>query len=443
MIQQPTRRQAIALGGAAATTAMIGSAARAQATADTLRIGAVFPSRSGLGRVLTSINDFIGDAARQGSLLAEQRIGDQAAAAGFNMKVLQASSPTPSAAIRAAERLTEFDEVDALMGGVGDGQLEALIPIAERAGIPLFNIATPDAAFRQGDCSRNVFHMEASDAMYLDAMVAWSTVQGHRRWFILHEDDDRGRSRQMIAVRSIAKHGSGGEAVGAAAVVPEQPIYFGEIDRARGAGADAILVILSSIDQIAFFGQLDAARTGAIPVPFPDATSQTRDFVLALRQVTRGYTPPDRFQLWDPALEDERAAEFNEIYLTRFAAPAEPAAWSAFHAVKAYFEAIEATGTKDSEAVISYLEASDREFDMVKGPGTSFRSWDHQLRQPLYGIEIDVDLEVEGALVGAQLSSQLAVASVQAVLPGNGPTDDPVAWLDQLGDGPGDTTCRP
>ena len=430
----PTRRQAIALGGAVASAALIGPGAVAQQANEPLKIGAVFPSRSGLGRVLTSINDFIGDGGRQGSLLAEQRVGDQAAAAGYNMTVLQASSPTPAAAVRAAERLIEFDGVDALLGGVGDGQLEALLPIAEANRIPLFNIGTPDQIFRQSTCSRYVFHMDASDAMYLDAMVIWSAALGHRRWFIVHEDDDRGRLRQMTAVRSIEKHGQGGEAVGAAATVPEQPVYFGEIDRARAADADAILLILSSVDQIAFFGQLDAVRSPAVPIPFPDPTSQTRDYVLALRQITRGYTPTSRFQLWDPGMPDARAAEFNEIYLTRFAAPADPAAWASYHAVKAYFEGVVATGGKDAEAIISYLEDPEVEFDFLKGPGTSFRPWDHQLRQPLYGIEIDVDLVLEEALVGAQLISQIAVAQVDSVLPPGGPGDNPTAWLDQLGD---------
>jgi len=439
---QPTRRQLMALSGAAVASGLVSTAARAQSSTDTLRIGAVFPSRSGLGRVLTSINDFIGDAARQGSLLAEQRVGDRAAREGITLTVLQASSPTPAAAIRAGERLVEFDKVDALLGGVGDGQLEVLVPIAEAAGIPLFNIGTPDGIFREDGCSRNVFHMEASDAMYLDAMIQWSAARGRRRWFVVHEDDARGELRRMTAVRAIAKYGAGGEAVGAVATIPEQPIYFGEVEQARRAGADAVLVLLNSVDQIAFFGQLDAAGLDVEILPFPDPTSQTRDFVLALRQITRGYTPVNRLQLWDPTLEAGGAGEFNEIYLTRFSAITDPTAWSAFQAVDILLDAVLSTGSKELDSITAYFEDPATILDVLKGPGTSFRPWDHQLRQPIYAIEIDPDLEVENALVGTRLESQLAVASVGETLPGGGPTDDPVAWLDRLGDGPGETSCN-
>jgi ABC-type branched-subunit amino acid transport system substrate-binding protein len=438
----PTRRQLLAVGGAAVGSAgLFGSAARAQAGPDTLTVGAVFPSRSGLGRVLTSVNDFTGEAARDGSLLAEQRIGIIGDQSGVRLTVLQASSPTPAAAIRAAERLVEFNHVDALVGGVGDGQLEVLLPIAERAGIPLFNVGTPDLAFRREGCSRNLFHIEASDAMYLDAMIMWSAARGNRRWFVVYENDARGQARQMAAVNAIAKHGAGGEAVGGASVIPEQPIYFNEIEQARRAGADAILVIINSIDQIAFFGQLDAAQIDVELVPFPDPTSQTRDFILALRQITRGYTPTHRFQLWDPTLADNGAADFQDIYLSRFAAPADPTGWASYQAVNVLLEAVLQTGSKELDAVASYLERPDVEFDVLKGPGVSFRPWDHQLRQPLYAIEIDVDYQVQAALIGAQLESQLAVARVETMIPGDGPTDDPVAWLDQLGDGP-DPACR-
>ncbi len=442
MVWLPTRRQMLAAGAATVAAGIIGAPARAQPGVDTLKIGAVFPSRSGLGRVLTSINDFTGDGARQGSLLAEQRIGDQAAQGGIELKVLQASSPTPAAAIRAGERLVELDRVDALLGGVGDGQLEVLVPIAERAGIPLFNVGTPDGAFRNGSCSRNVFHLEASDAMYLDAMVIWSAAHGHRRWFVVYENDARGQNRQMTAVRAITSHGQGGEAVGAAAVIPEQPIYFNEIEQARRAGADAVLVLLNSIDQIAFFGQLDAAQIGAAVVPFPDPTSQTRDFVLALRQITRGYTPVDRFQLWDPTLESDGAGAFNEIYLTRFASVTDPTAWSSFHAVKVILETVLATGSKELDAIVSHLEDPATEFDLLKGAGSSFRPWDHQLRQPVYAIEIDPDYEVEDALVGVQLESRLRVANVRETLPSGDAGSDPVAWLDQIGDGSDATACR-
>ncbi len=438
MTWQPTRRQLMAYSGAAASVGMLPSLARAQASVETIRIGAVFPSRSGLSRVLTSLNEYIGSGGRNGSLLAEQRIGEEAASAGIDLKVLQASSPTPEAARRAGERLVEAENIDVMLGGVGEGQMDVLAPIAEQAGIPFFNIGTTTDAFRQASCSRYLFHMEASDAMYLDAMIEWSVAQGHTKWFVVHEDNDRGFAMQARAVKAITKLGNGGEAVGAAATQIEQPTYLGEIDRARRAGADAILVLLSAVDQFAFLGQVEIAQIDVGVVPFPEPVAQTRDYVLAIRQSSPEYTPPHRIQLWETTLEANGAADFNQRYTTRFSEAADPSGWAAYNAVKVYYDAVQATGSKAVDGVIAYLTDPARELDVMKGPGTSFRPWDHQLRQPLYLVQVDFNAVVDRA----QLATRIAVASLESELPPGGPTDDPVAWLDRYGDGPEDSACQ-
>lgn len=438
MTWQPNRRQFIALGSAAASAGLMSTAARSQST-QSIRVGAVFPSRSGLTRTLTSLNDFIGQGARQGSLLAESRLGTLDP--GIDLVALQASAPTPESAIRATERLVELEDIDALLGGVGEGQLEAMTPIAEAAGIPLFNIGTQDDSFRHASCSRNVFHIEASDAMYLDAMIAWSASMGHRRWFIFHEDNERGFDLQARVLRSISKFGQSGEAVGAAATPISQPVYLGEIDQARRAEADAVLVLLNVVDQIAFFGQMQTAEVDLPVIPLADSVGQTRDFILALRQITEGFTPETRFQLWEPTLQDFGAGAFNEAYLGRFSAPADPTAWAAYAATKILYETVRTVGTTDADAIIDHLETG-AEYDVFKGPGTSFRAWDHQLRQPLYRLHINTEFEVEQAMVGANIPSQLGVASLEAIMPEGEPTGDAVTWLDQFGDGPEDSACQ-
>lgn len=432
---RPNRRDFLAAGAAVTASAgLFGTGARAQADT-TIRVGAVFPSRSGQTRTLTSINDFVGAAARQGSMLAESRLGTLDP--GLDLFVLQASSPTPEAAVRAAERLIELEDVDALLGGVGEGQLEALIPLAEQAGIPLFNIGTQADRFRGADCARHVFHVEASDAMYLDAIVQSFAAQGYRRWFLVHFDTPHGQDMQTRAVRAIERYGEGGEAVGAASTFPGQPVYYDEIDRAVRADADVILVMLDAIDQIAFYGMLQTSGAGIQAVSYPDPVTQTRDYALALRQLTRGFTPDARFHLWDPTLEANGAAEFNEAYLGRFSGIADPTAWSAYAATKVFYETVRAVGSTDTNAIIEHLE-SGAEFDLFKGAGTSFRPWDHQLRQPLYQGRIAVDLEVEQAMVGATIPSQLGIVEIEAALPGG----ETAEALDQLGDGPEASSCR-
>lgn len=77
----------------------------------------------------------------------------------------------------------------------------------------------------------------------------------------------------------------------------------------------------------------------------------------------------DSAELWNPALERYGASQLNERYQKRFGKPMSGAAWAGWFGVKVAWERF--TGRQDG-------------FDGHKGELLSFRSWDHQLRQPLY-----------------------------------------------------------
>lgn len=413
---QPNRRQIMALGGAAASASLIPTIASAQESAvPQIKIGAVFPSRSGLSRVRTSLYEYVGAGGRQGALLADERIGNVAAQNGTELHVLQASAPIADAARRAGERLVEAEGINMLVGGVGDGQYEVLAEIADRAGIPFFNCGTSDGVARSNACTPFAFHMEASDAMYLDAMIDWSATQGARRWFVVHYNDPRGQYLASRAVAAAAKHGQGGEIVGAAATIVEQPVYFNEFDQARRAGADAILVLLSAVDQIAFFAMME---TGQVEMPgyaFPTSVAQTRDYVAALRLSAPNTNPDHRLQLWETTFaENPEGEDFNTRYTTRYSQVADPTAWSAYFAVKIYYEAVMAVGSTNGEEIVAYLESPEATFDVAKGTDLSFRRWDHQLRQPIYVVKVDQEAD----WIPSQLYTRIGIAEYETTLPG-------------------------
>lgn len=438
MIWQPNRRQLMALGGAAASSTLLPKIASAQdQSVEQIKIGAVFPSRSGLSQVRTSLYEYVGAGGRQGSLLAGERVGDLASQNGTELIVLQASAPTADAARRAGERLVEADQVNMLMGGAGDGQYEVLAEIADRAGIPFFNCGTSDDVARSNVCTPFAFHMEASDAMYLDAMIDWSASQGARRWFVVHYDDPRGHHMASRAVSAAAKHGQGGEIVGAAATFVEQPVYFNEFDQARRANADAILVLLSAVDQIAFFAMMETDRVEMPGYAFPTSVAQTRDYVAALRLSAPNTNPDHRLQLWETTLAENPAAEdFNTRYTSRYSQVADPTAWSAYFAVKIYYEAVAAVGSTDGEAIVSYLESAEASFDVAKGTDLSFRPWDHQLRQPIYVVNVDQ----EATWIPSQLYTRIGIAEYETSLPRieGTPTDE---QLDSYGDDAESARC--
>ncbi len=434
----PNRRQLLVAGGAAASAALLRPAGAQVKTLRPFRVGVVLPAKTGLSTVRTSITDYAGEAGRMGTILAEGKIGDPASAAGWHLEVLQANSPSADAAKRAGERLAATGNICALVGGVGDGQAEVLSAIAEKARIPFFNIGSPNDALRNAACGRYTFHIEASAAMYLDMLVTWSAAKGQKRWFVVHEDNDAGKRLLQRATKSIATFGAGGTVVASAAVKREAPAYINELNAAGRSGADVFLMLLNGSDQIAFLGNMDDMGLPAAVVALPDAVTQTRDYIVSARYLAPGTNPRYRPTAWDCTMTANGAAEFNNSFLLRWSFPADPTGWAAFSAIKMVFQAAQATNSLDGPTVAKYLEAPGTTFDLGKGPGVSFRPWDHQLRQPLYMIKVDQDVEWQRE----EIPTWIALASVGAEFPAANQTGTAIERLDRFGDGATGSACK-
>lgn len=429
------RRQLIAGGAGLGALLCMPSIARAQA--QPFRIGVVSPSLSGQAAIQASVNRYIGDAVRQGVLLAEGPVSEVAAAEGIQLVVGMANAPTADAAARAGERFV-WAGIDALIGGVGEGQDEALSAIAEDAGVPFLNVSSASRELRQA-CRQFTFHVSPSAAMYLDAMAIWGAEQGYRNWFVIHESNPAGESMMQRAAEAIRRHGAEGDEIGAASAARGEAFYGQQISAAESAGADVILLLLDYIDQVAFLGNQESLR-GDIPVlPFPEPTTQTRTYINSFAAVDMQTSPDFRIGMWDASIADGAAGAFNDRYLSRWGTVADPQAWASYAAVQILFDAVRGAGAIDGATLADYLGNSNAVFDVLKGPGTSFRPWDHQLRQPVYIVRVNHDNDwvqtIPNTFIGA--------ASVERELPlstvGDG---DPIARLDALGDGADDADCQ-
>jgi ABC-type branched-subunit amino acid transport system substrate-binding protein len=270
--------------------------------------------------------------------------------------------------------------------------------------------------------------------MYLDAMASWFGDLGYGRWFIVHEEGPAGEALAERTVSALAAVPSAA-VVGSAAVRHEQPLYARQIEEAQLAGADLIVLLLDPADQIAFLGQLDSLGADLAVAAFPDPVTQTRDYIAAARQRSGGAGVDYRIAPWEATLEGHGAAELNSRVQSRWGEPLDPSAWAAYQAVKLLYEAARTVGSKP-QALAGYLAADDTEFDLNKGVPLSFRSWDHQLRQPLYAVRIDRD-----AAWGASATKRLGMAGAAGEIPHGFPGDAEVnTLLDLLGDGPSERT---
>ena len=432
-----SRRGFLAAGTAALSLGAMGRVLAQDASDNTIRIGTVFPSKTGSEFIRASTNDFIGDGGRMGAVLADSQLGELAETNGLHLKLLNATSPTVAAAIRAGERLVETGNICALVGGVGEGQAHALAQIAERARIPFFNVGETDDALRGVGCSRYVFHVEASDAMYLDALAELARAQGYARWYVVADTTARGEALQERA--ALAAEKSGSTIVGSSSVRAAQAIYYTDVDKAKAAEADVIVILLQAYDQFNFILQMEEAGIEKPVLTLPETITQTRDYIAAARYRLPKLNPRHRIALWETTTPDAAGQAFNAMIRAQWGEGADPTAWSSYHAIKIILETVTATGTTDAEAMIAHLENPDTAFDVLKGNGVSFRPWDHQLRQPLYGLSVDQD----AAWDRMNLDSRIGIAKYEGTIPGALPADaDARNWLDQLGNSASHSTCK-
>jgi hypothetical protein len=103
---------------------------------------------------------------------------------------------------------------------------------------------------------------------------------------------------------------------------------------------------------------------------------------------------------WHPSLVRFGADTLNQRFLKHFGHPMTADAWTAWFAIKVLWEASLRTTSVEPRLLADFLSRDSTQFDGHKGKPLSFRSWDRQLRQPLYVVDAGRVLEVPAAAPG-------------------------------------------
>lgn len=91
--------------------------------------------------------------------------------------------------------------------------------------------------------------------------------------------------------------------------------------------------------------------------------------------------------LWHSSLERYGASQLNDRFTAKAHRPMTGSSWAGWMAVKAATESYFRAGATDGESIAKYMTLDSTQFDGHKGAPLSFRTWDRQLRQPLYCVE--------------------------------------------------------
>ncbi len=94
---------------------------------------------------------------------------------------------------------------------------------------------------------------------------------------------------------------------------------------------------------------------------------------------------------WDASLERFGADTLNGRFRARFGRGMSADAWAGWMAIKVLWESALRAHATEVSALLDYLAREVTQFDGHKGVPLSFRTWDHQLRQPMYIVGVDKD----------------------------------------------------
>lgn len=361
---------------AAAAAGWLGALGAARPGADgAVRIGLVAPAAGAFGPE--------GEAIRRGVRLGAEEASHTAQLFDRRLELAEAAADTPAAAAREADRLVRDRRVTVLMGGADEAGARALAEAADRHGVLFLNAGCADDTLRGAACRRSAFHVAASAAMYTDALAdGLVTGAGLKRWYFVTSGSEASAALRRRAQDALRAHG--GEERGAAVLA--------------GAAADPRVLLA---DPRALLADVQRSEAAVLYTCLTGADQ--------LRLLRRYREVSPRFQLAGPLLATIRlweadpavragtwttmwyherkpfgASSLSARFQERFGRAMDPLGWAGWLAVKVAWEAALRAGTSEPAGLADFLEGPRAEFDGHKGVPLGFRSWDHQLRQPLY-----------------------------------------------------------
>jgi ABC transporter substrate binding protein (PQQ-dependent alcohol dehydrogenase system) len=243
-----------------------------------------------------------------------------------------------------------------------DGAMAKLARAERGKPVLLFNVSAPGDALRGADCQADLVNVIPSRAMLADALAQFLLARKWPQVLVLRGPQPADQADAAAFAHAAKLYGL--------KIVATRDFIVSNDPRQRNADNLALLTGDSSYDVVYV-----ADNDGTFARSVPYATVHPRPVIGAT-----GLVPT----AWSWTWERYGAPQVSHRFAGRFGRQMDGTAWAAWIAVRAIDDAIrESKGARITQAVDAYLLGPTMNIDGAKGPPMSFRSWDHQLRQPI------------------------------------------------------------
>jgi len=244
---------------------------------------------------------------------------------------------------------------------VNTDTLISLSALAAEKGVLLFNIASADGKLRTTECGANTFHMLPSYEMKADALAQFMLKKRWKKWFLVKGSDANDALFAKAIKRSAKRFG---------VKVVEEKTWTFDHDARRTAHADIPVFtqgddydVLVVADVKGLFGEYLPMNTW---LPRPVAGTQ-------------GMAP----RAWHRTHERWGAVQMQNRFYEQAGRWMTDVDYSAWLAVRSIGEAVTRAKSPDVKTIKNFLLGDEFSVAGFKGTRLTFRTWNHQLRQPV------------------------------------------------------------
>jgi ABC transporter substrate binding protein (PQQ-dependent alcohol dehydrogenase system) len=239
--------------------------------------------------------------------------------------------------------------------------LKQLSSIAKTNKALLFNVSSMDGELRNVSCGANTFHMIPSNEMMTDALAQLMLKKRWNKWILVNGKDKNDLKFTAAIKRSAQRFGI---------KIVEEKIWNFDHDARRTAQAEipvftqgADYDVLAVSDVKGLFGEYLTMNTW-LPRPIVG---------------TQGLVPIS----WHRTHERWGAVQMQNRFYEQAGRWMNDVDYSSWLAVRAVGEAVTRTKSIEPENVKKFMLGDEFSLAGFKGVKLTFRTWNHQLRQPV------------------------------------------------------------
>ena len=382
--------------GAAGSALLVGMPAISRAQSDAIKIGHLTPRTGFLGP--------LGDFAVQGVQLAAEEINAAGGVNGRKIDLVLEDSVNPQTASAKAERLVERDKVAMLIGEISSASGLAIGQVAKRTKTVFINTGCNSDALRGSDCNQYMFHIEAANSMYVQAVGQYllkeNMVKG-KKWYSLTADYAFGHDLLKVAKRFM--EGNGGQFAADELVPTDASDFSPFLLKIRQARPDLVVSNLAG-NQITNF--LKQYSEYGLPFPVAGFGFDTAVAWGLGKGNFSGLWP----LVWHHLIDTPTSKNYIAAFQKKYNKLPENQSWGDYFSLKIVAQSMAETKSTDPIKLAEHLRKGAK-FDIGKAREGYFRAYDNQMMMEMYAVR---------AKEAAKMKDQWDIYEALGTVPGAG-----------------------